>query len=143
MEPQKRFREEAIMVRSTTSYRSLGRQRGLSFWSVGINLLILTLLLTILTRAVPIYIEYLTVRDIVHRAAEEFDSRSQTTQDLKTRIRKLMQTSQVYGPANEAVKVYRENGQYYIDATYEVRFPLIWILDGVMVFDDLLIQVDR
>lgn len=131
------------MVRSTAHHRSLRRQRGMSFWGVGFNLLVLVLLLTILTRAVPIYIEYLTVRDIVHRAADEFDSRSQTPQDLKTRIRKLMQTSQVYGPASENVKVYRENGQYYIDANYEVRFPLVWIMDGVMVFDDLLIQVGR
>jgi len=28
-----------------------------------------------------------------------------------------------------------------IDATYEVRFPLIWIVDGVMVFDQLIVKV--
>jgi len=29
-----------------------------------------------------------------------------------------------------------------IDATYEVRFPLVWIIDGVMVFDDLRVEVN-
>ena len=38
------------------------------------------------------------------------------------------------------VAVCVECGVIVVDARYEVRFPLVWILDGVMQFDDLVIQ---
>jgi hypothetical protein len=30
-----------------------------------------------------------------------------------------------------------------IDARYEKRFPLFWILDGVMNFDDLVVETTQ
>jgi hypothetical protein len=47
----------------------------------------------------------------------------------------------VYDIKAENIEVFRDNGKVIIDATYEVRFPLVWIIDGVMVFDDLLIEM--
>ena len=40
----------------------------------------------------------------------------------------------------EDIEISRERGRLVIDATYERRFPLIWIIDGVMRFDDLVVE---
>ena len=40
----------------------------------------------------------------------------------------------------DQIEVYRERGVVVIDANYEKRFPLFWILDGVMRFDDLVVE---
>lgn len=119
----------------------LSRQQGMSLWSVALNIFILGGFLVLALRVAPSYMTYLTVKDIVERAAEQYDPKSQSLADVRTRIRKLLNTSQVYDIKAEDIDVFRDNGKVIIDATYEVRFPLVWIIDGVMVFDDLLIEM--
>jgi len=119
----------------------LSRQQGMSLWSVALNIFILGSFLVLALRVAPSYMTYLTVKDIVERAAEQYDPKSQSLADIRTRIRKLLNTSQVYDIKAEDIDVFRDNGKVIIDATYEVRFPLVWIIDGVMVFDDLLIEM--
>lgn len=82
----------------------------------------------------------MTVKDVIERAAADFSQRDDTLQDLRTKISKLMRTSQVYDVKAEDIKVYRERGTVFIDARYEARFPLFWIIEGVMTFDDLVIE---
>jgi hypothetical protein len=52
----------------------------------------------------------------------------------------LLVTNQVRGVEIDDIAIYSERGVIVVDARYEVRFPLVWILDGVMQFDDLVIQ---
>ena len=113
----------------------------MSFWGIALNIFIFGSFLVLALRVAPFYMTYLTVKDIVERAAEEYDPKSQSLADVRTRIRKLLNTSQVYDIAAEDIEVFRDNGKVIINATYEVRFPLVWIIDGVMVFDDLLIEM--
>ena len=118
------------------------RQRGFSVWGIALNLLLLGAVLVVVLRVVPLYVEYLTVKDVIVRAGDDFDPRKQGLGDIRTHIRKLFNTSQVYVIVADDVKIFREKGAVVIDATYEVRFPLVWIIDGVMVFDDLRVEVD-
>ena len=122
-----------------TTRRSL--QRGMTLWGITFNALLLGAVLVMLLRVLPPYMTYLSVKDIVERAGAEFDPAADTLQDIRVRIRKLLNTSQVYDIKAEDIEVYRDKGMVVIDATYEVRFPLIWIVDGVMVFDQLIVKV--
>ena len=45
-------------------------------------------------RAVPSSMEYVTIKDLITRAAEEFDLRSETVTDLRVRLAKLLNTNQ-------------------------------------------------
>lgn len=114
--------------------------QGFTIWSASLNLLLFGALLVIALRVVPGYVEYLTVKDVITRAAQEHDPRSETVTDLKMRIAKLLNTNQIYDVSADNIKVYRERGVIVIDARYEKRFPFFWILDGVMKFDDLLVE---
>jgi len=122
--------------------QSFARQGGFTFWGIAFNILVLGGFLVLLLRIAPAYLEYMTIKDIVNRAGEEFDPVNDGLQDIRTRIRKLLNTSQVYDIKAEDIEIYREKGKVVIDATYEVRFPLVWIVDGVMHFDDLIVEVD-
>jgi len=89
---------------------------------------------------VPSYLEYLTIKDLITRAAEEHDPRTETVTDLRSRLAKLLNTNQVKDTTIGDIEVYRERGVIVIDANYEKRFPLFWILDGVMKFEDLVVE---
>lgn len=116
------------------------RHQGFNIWALSINLLLLGMLLVTALRIVPSYMEYLTVRDLISRAAAEFDPATEAVTDLRVRIAKLLNTNQVYDTSIDEIEVYRERGVVVIDANYEKRFPLFWILDGVIVFDDLVVE---
>ena len=118
------------------------RQRGFTFWTEALYLLVLSAALVLMLRITPSYLEYLTVKDIVERTVEEFDPTTQSATEIRTRIRKLLQTSQVDVIDAGDIKIYRDRRNIVIDANYEVRFPLFWIVDGVMDFDDLIYKVD-
>ena len=126
----------------SVSHSSQPTQRAMGFniWAMSINLLLLGALLVMALRIVPTYMEYLTVRDLITRAAQEYDPRNETVTDLKVRLAKLLNTNQVYDTSIDDIEVYRERGVVVIDANYEKRFPLFWILDGVMKFDDLIVE---
>ena len=121
--------------------RGLSRQRGMTMWSIAFNVLILGSFLILVLRIAPSYMTYLSVKGIVERAAEEYDPQQHSLQDIRVRIRKLLNSCQIYAIKAEDIKVFRDRNFVVIDANYEIRFPLVWIVDGVMVFDDLIIEV--
>ena len=114
--------------------------QGFNVWVVSINLLLLGALLVMALRIGPSYAEYLTIKDLITRVAAEYDSRSETLTDLRGRLAKLLSTNQNYDTSIDGIEIYRERGAIVIDANYEKRFPLFWILDGVMRFDDLIVE---
>ena len=118
------------------------RQRGFSFWGIALNFLIFGAFLVAVLRVAPLYVEYLTVKDVIARAGAEYDPSKQGLGDIRTHIRKLLNTSQIYVITADDVEIVREKGKVVIDANYEVRFPLVWIIDGVMKFEDLRVEVD-
>jgi len=118
------------------------RQRGFSFWGIALNVLIFGAFLVAVLRVAPLYVEYLTVKDVIARAGAEYDPSKQGLGDIRTHIRKLLNTSQIYVITADDVEIIREKGKVVIDANYEVRFPLVWIIDGVMKFEDLRVEVD-
>jgi hypothetical protein len=116
--------------------------RGFSIWTLSLNLLLLGAALVLILRLLPGYVEYMTVKDLISRAASEHDARTDTIPDLRTRLAKLLTTNQIADTTIEDIRIYRERGVIVIDANYENRFSLVWILDGVMKFDDLIVETD-
>ena len=116
------------------------RVHGFSVWAVSLNLLLVGVLLVMVLREVPNYMECLTGKDRITRAADEYDLRSEWVADLKVRLANLLSTNQIYDTSIDDIEGYRERGAIVIDANYERRFPAFWILDGVMKFEDLIVE---
>jgi hypothetical protein len=88
-------------------------------------------------RMTPPYMEYLTVKKIASETASEFDPGERTIPDIRRRISNLFNTNQIYALSPRDVKVYRKEGITYIDASYEVKIPIVGRIDALMNFDDL------
>ena len=114
--------------------------RGFSIWTLSFSLLLLGAGLLMILRLRPGYIEYMTVKDLISRAAAEHDARTDIIPDLGTRPAKLLTTHQINDTTIQDIRIYRERAVIVIDANYENRFSLVWILDGVMKFDDLIVE---
>ena len=111
-----------------------------SVWALSLNLLLVGALLVMALRVVANYLEYLTGKDLITHAADEYDPRSESIADLKVRLAKLLNTNQIYDTSIDDIEGYLERGANVIDANYEKRFPVFWILDGVMKFGNLIVQ---
>jgi len=127
-----------VLQRSQVSAKR--HNAGFSLWAVTTNLTFFGLLLIAALRVAPDYFEYLTVKDIVTRAVVEQPVSGETVPQLRSRLATLLETNQVRGIEIDDITIYSERGVIVVDARYETRFPLFWILDGVMQFDDLIIE---
>ena len=88
-------------------------------------------------RIAPGYLEYLTVRDIVIRTAEEFDEDTDTIADIRRKLAGFLNTNQVKSIDYREIDITRKEGKIIIDASYEERIPLVWRIDAVVKYDDL------
>ena len=113
---------------------------GFSVSMVSLNLLLVGAVLVMALRVVPSYMACLTGKDLITHAADECDSRSESIADLKVRLAKVLNTNQIYDTSIDDIEGYRERSAIVIDANYERRFPVFWILDGVMKFEDLIVE---
>lgn len=88
-------------------------------------------------RIIPGYVEYLAIRDIVIRVAEEHQMEVDTVADIRRKLADFFNTNQIYNLQPKEIEVERRDGDIFIDASYEERIPLFWRIDLVMKYDDL------
>ena len=88
-------------------------------------------------RMVPRYFEFLSVREIVTTIAREHNPKEENIGDIRRRVAKMFNTNQIYDLKPKEVEVFRKDGETYIDASYEVRLPVMGRIEAVLVFDDL------
>lgn len=118
-------------------------QSGMSMLGMLCILLMLGFFAMCIIRMLPGYLEYLSVRDIIARVAMDPDTREQSSSDIRRKIANIFNTNQIYLLDPKDVEVFSKGGNTYIDANYEVRLPVMWRIDSVMKFDDLLYQVGK
>ena len=131
------------MKRNQSQFVSTNHGRsiwGFNITALSLGLLLLGMLLFVALRIATSYTECLTVRCLITRAAVEHDLSSDSGTDLRVRIGKILNTSQVRDTRIDDIELHRVRGVIVIDANYEQRFPLFWILDGVVVFEDLIVE---
>ena len=120
-----------------TGVRSLRRQSGMSLIGrLSIAIMVGFFVLSGI-RIVPGYIEYLSIRDIVGRVAEEYDEDEDRVPDIHRSLAAYFNTNQIKVIAPSDVEVIREEGRIVIDASYEQRLPMFWRIDVLVNYDDL------
>ncbi len=117
------------------------RQSGMSILGILFIMLMVGFFILCAVRILPPYAEYLSVKDIVSRVAEETDPVTESPADVRRKFANIFNTNQIYKLNYKDVEIYSKNGKMYIDANYEVRLPIIWRIDAVLKLDDLLYEV--
>lgn len=123
--------------------RLQGSQRGMSLPGILVIATMVGFFVTAAIRIAPKYIEYLTVKEVVERVADDFNREQDTISDLRRKLGTALNTNQIYDVDYKDIKVYREDGKTWIDARYEARVPLVWRIDAVVKFDDLMFEAGR
>ena len=124
-------------------HRRLQRQRGLSLPAILIIAMMVGFFIMVGLRMAPSYIEYLQVREVVTKVAEEYNREEDTIADVRRKLATLLNTNQIYGIDYKDIEVFREEGRTWIDARYEARVPVAWRIDAVIKFDDLKFEAGR
>ena len=116
------------------------RQAGLSIPSMLAVAVMVGFFVMCAIRMVPRSFEFLSVREIVTTIAREHNPKEENIGDIRRRVAKMFNTNQIYDLDPKDVEIFHEKGKTYIDANYEVRVPMVGIIDAVMYFDDLEIE---
>jgi hypothetical protein len=119
------------------------QQRGMSLTTMLIFAIMVGFFIMMIIRMSPSYIEYLTVKEVVTKVAEEYSRDEDTIADVRRKLATLLNTNQVYGIDYKDIEVFREDGRTWIDARYEARFPVAWRIDAVIKYDDLKLEAGR
>ena len=119
------------------------RQRQLGMSALGILAIMLMVGFFVMCtiRMVPPFLEYLSVKDIISKIAMEYDPDEENVADARRKIANVFNSNQIYLLDPRDVEVFNRLGKTYIDANYEVRLPILWRIDAVLKFDDLLYEV--
>jgi hypothetical protein len=121
--------------------KMLRRESGMSIIGTIAILIMLGFFAMCILRMLAPYTEYLSVKDIIQRIATDPETVGKSARDIKRKIDFVFNTNQIYELDHKDVNVFRRKGKQYIDANYEVRLPIMWRIDAVLKFDDLLYQV--
>ncbi len=116
-------------------------ESGMSLLSALCVLFLLGFIAVCFIRMAPPYFEYLTVKSIISKIAMDADSADETNATIRRKIASVFNSNQISELPPGDVEVYRSQGNTYIDANYEVRLPIVWRIDAVLKFDDLLYRV--
>ncbi|MEM1112730.1 MAG: DUF4845 domain-containing protein [Pseudomonadota bacterium] len=116
---------------------SLEKQKGVSILSLLAIMIMVGFFVMCVIKMAPAYFEYLSIKEIVNKTADQYDPQSDSISEIRMKIDNLFNTNQIYGMRARDVEVYRKDGKTYIDANHEIRIPIMGRIDAVLKFDDL------
>jgi hypothetical protein len=117
------------------------RQSGMSMVGIFCILLMLGFFALCAIRIAPPYFEYLSVKDIIERIVMDPVTKTASTASIRRKLATIFNTNQIYELSYKDVEIIHRKGKSYIDANYEVRLPIVWRVDAVIKFDDLLYEI--
>ena len=116
-------------------------QSGMSILGILAVLIMLGFFAMNIIRMTPPFLEYLSVKDVISRIAMDPDTRNLSNSDIRRKISNIFNTNQIYLLDAKDVEIFSKSGKTFIDANYEVRLPVMWKIDSILTFDDLLYEV--
>lgn len=117
-------------------------QGGLSTigWLAAVTIILF--IATCLIKIGPIYLENLTVKQILTQVSEEASSAGLNKNEVRDRIGKRFTINTVKGIGIKEVLITTKGNQITIDGNYEVQRHLFFNIDVVVIFDDLVMTIE-
>lgn len=127
----------AIYGQRSTLFR---KQQGLSALSILFILLVIGFVATCTIKMGPVYVESFAVKRAVEAAVEQAKAKNWGKGEVLGSLGRQFQVNRVEGLKHTDVKIIRKDGKTTVDATYEKRVPLMYNIDVVIKFDDIIYQ---
>jgi len=113
-------------------------QRGMSIPGMLSIAIMVGFFIMCIIRMAPPYFEYLSVRNIIEQVVMEHEPQTESIGQIRRKISNMFNSNQIYELQPKEVEVFRKDGKTFIDASYEVRIPVMGRIDAVLKFDDLM-----
>ena len=114
--------------------KSRKQQAGASFFSVLIVLIVAGFLFSIAFKLYPAYTDNLTVESVIEDMVSDREQLKTGPQGLKSSFIKKMRINQVKLPHKDSLVITRKEGVIRFILDYEVRIPMFYNVDAVVVF---------
>jgi Domain of unknown function (DUF4845) len=116
------------------------RQQGISALSMLVILLVAIFFGTCAIKVAPVYMENMTIQGALETVVTDAEVGDIKTTEIKGKLSKLFQVNMTEAIGIKDVKITRDKGKVIVDARYERRVPLMFNIDVVVKFDQLLYE---
>lgn len=94
-------------------------------------------------RLLPIYLDHMTIRQVVKNAADDPASGEMTASEIRKSMQGAFLTNRIDTIQLKDIKFTTDRSMIIMDASYEVRVPLIYNIDAVVKFENLVYEIPR
>ncbi|MGB0468520.1 MAG: DUF4845 domain-containing protein [Pontibacterium sp.] len=116
-------------------YKMHNRQKGASFLSIMIILIIGGFFFSVGFKLYPAYWDYRLVNSVLENVSTDQDELSKPLLRLRQDIVKKFRINQVRLPEKDSLVVTQEKGVIHFDLNYEVRVPMFYNVDAIVTFN--------
>jgi Tfp pilus assembly major pilin PilA len=116
-------------------------QQGMSLLSWMVVIFVVSILVTVVVKLVPVYMDSLTVKSIVEDVASQQKLNSNSTREIRKALESQFMVNRVEAITAKDVKIIKEKGKIFLNANYEKRVPVMYNVDAVVKFENLVFEV--
>ena len=96
------------------------------------------LVLTVLLRLTPIYLEHIVIVSVLEAIVQEYDPVDDTSLQLRKKLNNAWSLNSIHQVDASEVKIRRRRAQLTLQLEYGVDFPLVGGVSGVWSFEESL-----
>jgi hypothetical protein len=96
------------------------------------------LVLTVLLRLTPIYLEHRVIVSVLETIVQEYDPADDTSLQLRKKLNNAWSLNSIHQVDASEVKIRRRRAQLTLQLEYGVDFPLVGGVSGVWSFEESL-----
>ncbi len=115
------------------------RQQGLGLISWIVVIAVFSVIITLVIRIVPVYLDYFSVKDILSDLQSTSGSRVMPKREIRLQLHKRFRTNNLWDlNADEVVKIIKDKDRGLVfHLKYEIREPIAGNIDFIITFDEM------
>lgn len=111
-------------------------QRGMSFFSLMIILIVAGVFLAVGMKLVPPYWDHSLVTSMMEELVEQPETKTDSPRDTRTKISKRLRINQVKLPSQDAIAIDVKEGIKTLTLKYDIIVPMFYNVDAVVKFNE-------
>ena len=115
--------------------KPLDRQQG-SFYSTAIIVALFGIFLTAALKIAPAYVDHNVIVNAMTHISKEEGYKDMTIANIRTGVMKTVNTNNVNDFDAQKIQLVTQNGDEFVDITYEARVPLFFNISALVSFHD-------
>ena len=114
----------------------LHKQRGVSFFSLMIILIVAGIFFAVGMKLFPVYWDHSLVTSMMEELVAEPETAKDSPTATRLKISKRLRINQVHLPVQEAIKIQEKEGVKTLTLQYDITVPMFYNVDAVVKFHE-------